>query len=392
MQIRIVPENNIHITTGRITQSQNRSAQVSGSVFGAQCKLTISKEGRKLYEQSKTQTARSAQSIKAEKIMMRQQEESAQTGSIRDEYMARLKAIDEDMVSLKHAYGSGGDDEAALKKGQVLKAMREQLQTQLEENQKKQKAAQEMAMQSFEGQNEIDRKNRDLLIMLKSIEESEDAEEAEEGKSGETKRGSSGVGAKNSMSDIIQNSATQFGVSSVKRELNVVGMIEELSEDGHNYLDAADEITRSILKEGQSLRELLDDESYTDEGKAESMGRYQKKAMAGYKEAEKYRRCGLQMIRDAKDCKIQHIADNPLKGVDETKESMMLSAVDAAFNEASKDKLDEASQELADKVEELIDERNNVSHVDCDKKEEDKEDDQKIGELFQTEESEQIEE
>ena len=392
MQIRIVPENNIHITTGRITQSQNRSAQVSGNVFGAQCKVTISKEGRKLYEQSKTQTARSAQSIKAEKIMMRQQEESAQTGSIRDEYMKQLKAIDEDMMSLKHTYGSGGDDEAALKKGQVLKAMREQLQTQLEENQKKQKAAQEMAMQSFEGQNEIDRKNRDLLIMLKSIEESEDAEEAEEGKSGETKRGSSGAGAKNSMSDIIQNSATQFGVSSVKRELNVVGMIEELSEDGHKYLDAADEITRSVLKEGQSLRELLDDESYTDEGKAESMGRYQKKAMAGYAEAERYRRCGLQMIKDAKDCKIQHIADNPLKGVDETKEGMILSAVDAAFNEASKDKLDEASQELADKVEELIDERNNVSHVDCDKKEEDKEEDKKIGELFQTEESEQIEE
>ena len=392
MQIRIVPENNIPIMTGRMAQSQNRSAQVSGSVFGAQCKVTISKEGRKLYEQSKAQTTRSAQSVKAEKIMMRQQEESEQTGSIRDEYMARLKAIDEDMVSLKHAYGSGGDDEAALKKGQLLKAMREQLQTQLEENQKKQKAAQEMAMQSFEGQNEIDRKNRDLLIMLKSIEESEDAEETEKEKSGETQHRSGGAGAENSVSDIIQNSATQFGVSSVKRELNVVGMIEKLSEDGHNYLDAADEITRSILKESQSLRELLDDEYYTDEGKAESMGRYQKKAMAGYVEAERYRRCGLQMIKDAKDCKIQHIADNPLKGVDETKESMMLSAVDAAINEASKNKLDEASQELADKVEELIDERNNVSHVDSDKKEEDKEDDQKIGELFQTEESEQTQE
>ena len=137
MQIRIVPENSIYVTTGRTVQSQNRSAaQVSGSVFGAECKVTISKEGRKLYEQSKARTTRSAQSIKAEKIMLRQQEQSEQIESVKEGYLAELNEIDKAFASLNGSSSSGADDEAALKKAQVLKAMREQLQTQLEENRK----------------------------------------------------------------------------------------------------------------------------------------------------------------------------------------------------------------------------------------------------------------
>lgn len=393
MQIRIIPENSIHIAAGRVPQTKRSSAQVSGSVFGAPCKVTISKEGRRLSAQSNEQTTRSAQSLKAEKIMLRQQEQSAQLEGVKERYLAQLKELDKDMVSLSHSYPSGGDEEAALKKQQVLEAMRQQIQTQLEENRKKQEEAQQMAQQSFDARDEMDRKNRDLLVMLKSIEESEEAKEEEAAKgSGKVERGSSsGLGTENSVSDVIQNAATQFGVSSAKRELKVVDMIDGLSADGHHYLDKADEITRNVLTESQSLRELLDDENCTDEEKAEAMERYQKKAMEGRKEAENYRRRGLQMIRDSKECKIQHIADNPLKGVDETIESMMLSAIDAAFNEASKSKLDEASQELKDAVEKLIDERNDVTRVEPDETEKDEEQ-KEIGDLLTTQEQEQIKE
>lgn len=89
-----------------------------------------------------------------------------------------------------------------------------------------------------------------------------------------------------------------------------------------------------------------------------------------YKDVYSYRTFGLQVLRDAKDARIQHIADDPLKGLQETKNSMMLSAVDAALGEARQSSLDKASQELADEVEKLIDERNNVDRIQPDEAEE----------------------
>lgn len=390
MQIRMVAQNSINMTVGGSVHRKHASAQTAGGVFdGAQCKVTISKEGRKLSEQAQSQAPRSAQSLKAEKIMQRQQEEAAQVGSIRDQYMEQIKEIDKGIKSLGSSVGAGADEVTKEKKQQVLEAMRKQLQTQLEQNRRKQEDAQQMAKQSFDTQDEIDRKNRDLLIMLKSIEESEKAgeEEQESGSSKTESGGSDGVGAKNSVGDVIQNEATQFSVSSMERELSVVDMIDALHEDGQYYLGKADEITRSVLKESESLQELLDDENYSDAEKAEEMSRYWEKSASAYKEVAQYRRRGLQMMKDSKECKIQHIADNPLQGMEETKESMMRSAREAVMNEASKSKLDEASQELQDEVKKLIDERNDITHTASDEKE-NNEEQKEIGDLFGTEEPE----
>ena len=92
------------------------------------------------------------------------------------------------------------------------------------------------------------------------------------------------------------------------------------------------------------------------------------------------------MIRDSKECRIEHIKYNPLQGMEETKDSMMQSAVDAAFNEATQGKLDETSQELEDAVEELVDERNDMDHVEEPKEEQKEEEQKEIGELLETKE------
>ena len=57
----------------------------------------------------------------------------------------------------------------------------------------------------------------------------------------------------------------------------------------------------------------------------------------------------------------------------QTKKSMMRSAADAVIGEARQSSLDKASQELADEVKKLIDERNDVNRIPQDK-EEDQED------------------
>ena len=61
---------------------------------------------------------------------------------------------------------------------------------------------------------------------------------------------------------------------------------------------------------------------------------------------------------------------------------MIQSAVDAAFNEASQGRLDEDSQKLKDEVKDLIDERNDIDHVDSEEKK-DEEEEKEIGDLLE---------
>lgn len=390
MQIRMYTENSFNVSVGRVSQAKQQSAQMSGGVFdGPQCKVTISKEGRKLSEQSDRQPARSAQSLKVEKLMLRQCKETEQADETQDEYMALLEEINKSIKSMNNSYQAGADKETIEKKQQVMRAIREQKQKQLEENQRKAKEAQQMAMQSSEIQDEVDKNNRDLLVMLKSIEESEKTEEENEHKGGNAEESSNGAQSENGVSDRIHNSAAQFTASSAKREMDVVGMIHALNEEGHVYLDKADEIVQNALEEAEDLKAFLADGNAVDAEKEEAVSRYREKVMAGYSDLSAYRRRGLQMIRDSKECRIEHIKYNPLQGMEETKDSMMQSAVDAAFNEATQGKLDETSQELEDAVEELIDERNDMDHVEEPEEEEQKEIEELLGTKEQSEDAEE---
>lgn len=411
MQIKMFTENNINVAVGRVSRTKHQPAQMPGGAFDTpQCKVTISKEGRKLSEQSDRQSTRSAQSLKTEKMLLRQQEQSKQADETQNEYLSLIGEIDKVIKSMRNSNMAGEDQDTIERKQRVIREMRDQKQKQIEENQKKAKEAQQMAMQTSEMQGEIDQGNRDLLIMLKSIEESEKAEEEREG--GKTEDGGNGGDkTEKSISDIINNSATQFAASSMKREMDVVGIINELQEEGLRNLAKADEIAQKAFDEADNLKELISDADTTDEEKREAVISYGLKMApkaggeleilfgANYSEEEKkmaleryrsmivsdsdlayYRRRGMQMVRDAKDCKSEHIAMNSLQGMEETKGSMIQSAVDAAFNEASQGKLDETSQELEEEVKDLIDERNDIDHAES-KEEEDEGKEKEIGEL-----------
>ena len=99
-----------------------------------------------------------------------------------------------------------------------------------------------------------------------------------------------------------------------------------------------------------------------------------------------YRNNGLHILQEARDYKIQRIADNPLAGLQETKDSMMISAADAVLGESRQSYLDKTSKKLQDEVEKLIDERNSLDRTQEEKEEEEKEEkEQKLEEKEKTE-------
>ena len=102
-----------------------------------------------------------------------------------------------------------------------------------------------------------------------------------------------------------------------------------------------------------------------------------------------YRNNGLHILQEARDYKIQRIADNPLAGLQETKDSMMISAAGAVLGESRQSYLDKTSKKLQDEVEKLIDERNSLDRTQEEKEEEEKEEkeekEQKLEEKEKTE-------
>lgn len=366
--------------------------------FGAECKVTISQEGKKLssLQQQAAQTDKSAQNI-AERMLRRSQEEAERDNGTRDEYRDKLDEIDEKLNALNSSYNKKKDrDETIGKQQEVLRAMRNLKEFQEEQSQRLAKEAQQAARQSAGYQNEIDKNNRELLTLLKTMEEAEDAEEEREngGAAESSNGGNAASGTTNSTSDVIKNSAAHYVMSSAEREWGVQEAIVGLGDEGRQRLKLADTITQNILNTTKGIRTAMDDELYTDEQIGEMVTfledgtlkpgfaeEYRKRGwkigmQLNYDDVEHARSWGLQNLQDAQEAKIQHFGDHSAENAQETKKGMMLFAVDAALGEARQGSLDKASRELEEEVKKLVDERSDVDRIRQDR-EQDEEDQEK---------------
>lgn len=380
MRIRAITAHAAHTTAVQKVHRNGTPEQANNNMFSPQCKVTISKEGKRLSSRQAEKPQGNVQDTAVQRMKLRQIEESEQNAKITDSYREQLKDIEKRIYSLNKSFKTDSDRETIEKEQKVLRAMREQKQAQLEENQRRAEDARELAaMQSAKNQEDIDRNNRKLWTLLKTLEEAEKAEEEQEGDIAEDDSGSGTSEAGNSVSDTIQNSATQFTVNSMRRDMHVKEELEWLSDLGHGYVDFADTITNNILKESEKVRAALDAEDYTDDMKAELVDHFKKEAMLScgdvqsYGSVEWFRKNGLHILQETRDYKIKRLADNPLAGMQETKDSMMMSAADAVFGESRQSYLDEASKELEDQVQKLIDERNSLDGPQEEKEEEEKE-------------------
>lgn len=366
---------------GNDPQGTNQLQAESGNAFGPECKVTISRKGKNLSRQQTAQAetgVRDTQSVKEERMLLRRQEEAELEKDIREGYREELNEIEKQIAGCSTSYARMERNkkvcDAALmnktidEEQELMKAMRSQKQFQTEEGQRRAREAQQMATQLSQGQEEIDENNRDLLTLLKTMEEAEktgDEQENGGAKSEVSRTSATGTSA----GDIIRNSATQFMTSAVNREAGVEELLDTIDESGHWFLNTSNSITRNILTETKNIRAALDDKAFTDENITEMMQLLQDGMGLNYDNVKNFRSFGMKVQRDVRESKIQHIADTSLKDVQETKESMMLSAASAAIGEARQSSLDKASRELADEVQELIDKRNDVDRIRQDREE-----------------------
>ncbi len=363
----------------------NAAKTNAGSVFGAQCKVTISREGRKLSEQMKAAEPRSFTAANAERLLIRQQK---QDESNRREQSDTLSEISNLMSEIKNSYGAGEDKETIANKQEALNRLLDLKARQEEENEQRVKDAANSAAGTSREQEEIDRKNADLYLMLKTLEE-KDKEEHAEGSCSETDTADTEDG-QGSIGDQFQESASMLGVSAAKRELEAKGVIEGMFDSGYGRLAQADAMMHEIQAELSLAAEALGKANLSEDEKnqlmSEHIGRAGNMMMSNYGEITDLRRKGHQEIQDAKELESRHIAVNPLDGVDRAKQTILDTGAAAALREVSQDILDKTSEGLEKRVQEEIDRRNEVVSGPGEDEEE------KAEEIAEEKEAEQLEE
>jgi len=342
------------------------------NMFGAQCKVTISREGRKLSEQMEVAKPKHFAAAGTEKLLLRQQK--------RDELNQREQSsmrseISNLMNEIRSSYAAGEDKETIANKQDALNHLLDLKTRQEEENEQRIKDAENSAVGAAKEQEEINRKNADLYLLLKSLEEQEKDEEEDTGGSGAEGDTAETEDAQSSVGDPFRESSSMLGASAAKRELQAVGMIDAMFDDGYGKLAQADAMMHDAQVELDLAADAMKKETLSKDEKNQLMSDHMERAynimQSNYGEMMNLRRSGHQMIQDAKELKLKHIEINPLDGVDRAKQAIMDAGADAALREASQNTLDKASEALEERVQEEIDQRDDVVS-DSEEKEEEK--------------------
>lgn len=384
MQVKAITVNAAGLAAERGIQGNgvsgvNQVKTETSNMFGPECRVTISQKGRSLSRQQTVQAetdAGNSQSVRGERKLLRQQEQMRLSKEIRDSCRENLNEIEKQIEGYNTSY-AGFDrskvssanlamiNETVEEREKLKAALEDQKQLQAEESQRLAAEARQMAMQSAGYQDEIDNNNRELATLLKTMEETEKAEEQREGGEGLEAGGDAGASsAGNSVGDVIKNSTAHFMSSSMNREWRVEEMMDNLEASGSWYVDTADSITRSVLQKCADIKAALDDpEAFTDEQITEMMEDFQSGIGKSLEDVRDFRSLGLEVLRDTRDIRLQHMANSPLRDLQRTKDGMAQSAAAAALGEARQGRLDEASQALAEEVKDLIDQRNDVDRT-----------------------------
>lgn len=391
MQVKAITVNAAGLAAERGIQRNgvsgvNQVKTETNNMFGPECRVTISQKGRSLSRQQTVQAetdAGNSQSVRGERKLLRQQEQMRLSKEIRDSCRENLNEIEKQIEGYNTSY-TGFDrsnvssanlamiNETVEEREKLKAALEDQKQLQAEESQRLAAEARQMAMKSAGYQDEIDNNNRELATLLKTMEEAEKAEEQREGGEGLEAGGDAGASpAGNSVGDVIKNSTAHFMSSSINREWRVEEMMDNLEASGSWYVDTADSITRSVLQKCADIKAALDDpEAFTDEQITEMMEDFQSGIGKSLEDVRDFRSFGLEVLRDTRDIRLQHMANSPLSDLQRTKDGMAQSAAAAALGEARQGRLGEASQALAEEVKDLIDQRNDVDRTPTEDEEE----------------------
>lgn len=287
--------------------------------------------------------------------MLQQAQNEQKTAQDKTEaYKKQVQQVADMLDGIKHNCSSLETKSTLEKKQEALAELKELQELGKVEMARQQLEAQQLANKLAKEQEEVDRNNSELVVMLESMEELEEEDQKREdktsGEEAEQEEAKQDIGAV----------ADRFGASVIKDELHMADVIETMQNSGDEKLARVKEMTNTITKEMHRVNEMIDDPRCSEEEKEHAVEGLVGNAFSEYIGLFKLKAAAIQEKKNARDVNREFMASNHLVRAKQAKEEMQATASSIMMQQELQKTVDEYSDELQQRVDELIDERNDI--------------------------------
>lgn len=361
-----------------VTKNGNLPRENAGDKeLKAAASVFISRKGR-------DKLAQSLKRPEEKESLVREKLRSASGAEEEDSYLERLQGVKEKLTSIATARDAQPSREDIEKMQRAQADMRRMKQFQAETEQQKERELREAKAQDNKWRSEVDRDKGDLLVMLESFEESEKKQEEREGK--KTQEEASGdrlVHEPQKLGTVLTGYASRLTGAAMGREELLHTDIQNVEDEGLYRLKKAKEEYQSFMQEYDVISRAVAEEDLTEEQKDSLVSAYEEKARGGnfrpggYEEIEKNQKRGLAERQFARDLRREARGVIVMPAIQKIQGELEDAASDTVLNDEALQQLDQASADLQERVQEKLDERNDIAGSDADAAEKAKEEEAK---------------
>lgn len=354
-------------------------------------KVTISAEAMELSRRVKEmERAQQAQAVKENS----KDNESAQLTDqeIYDELVEQVRFWGDQAANIRNRYDHEETKEMAGERAAALTQLQKLEELQKSETGKLEKEAQKAAELASLQQEEINKKNSELIMMIESFEDQSDEDEAES-QDGESETSQEEIDSRSSLME------GEIGAYAAKKELGMLGTIDAVEQSGTDHLADNNQSIRGLLEERKNIYRLINDSGSSIQEKIEAMSNYvgtladhgemeesfkkriesecdeksreKLRAMSDYfldldykneiESLAKDRAHALQERINARDLRIAHLGSRHLVMAEQQKKELLsLFDEDDIMRAQGQDGITSRTEEIADRLQRKLDERDHV--------------------------------
>ncbi|MDE5699449.1 MAG: hypothetical protein K2I96_18910 [Lachnospiraceae bacterium] len=248
------------LTRRRMLEAQEEAKETEA------VKVTISAEAMELSRQVK-EMERAQQAQAVEKTSGVSESAQLTDQEIYDELIGQVRFWGDQAANIRNRYDHEETKEMAEERAAALTQLQKLEELQKSETVKLEKDAQKAAELASLQQEEINKKNSELIMMIESFEDQNDDDEAE-GQDGESDTSQEETDSRNSLME------GEIGAYAAKKELGMLGTIDAMEQSGTEHLADNDQSIRGLLDERKNIYRLINDHGTDIKEKIEAMSNY----------------------------------------------------------------------------------------------------------------------
>ena len=317
---------------------------------------TISPEARDMWKKMQEQKAQQEQEIGQEQ----------EPESLQDEDILRMLEIMYDrerkISKVRDSYETEEHKDSLTRRQAALQELSRMKALQESEERRREQEMQKSSEKSSMHQEEMNRKNAELFMMLESFDKMEEEEKNnKENKDSDDNIQKEEAADKQEQNGIIQN-GEWLGISAAKKEMHFFNSIDEISQYGLNTLDEVKRIIDAIETEVKSIEQMVDSDEYTTREKKDFLFDFNLNAYSSYiNELYFQRKWGLREVANANDLRTEHMGIRHLEAAKKGQEARQAETAERIINQNWQEMYSSYGRELAKIVQEKIDERNDIT-------------------------------